>query len=108
WRLKEGNACFNPSTDCHIEGLEDPVLTLPVAQASCIAGGTFFLGEASSAFNGAYIFGDFGKSRVWAARPQGDTLVDLTEIGSVSRIGSFDRDREGRILVSAIGTNATN
>ncbi len=108
WRLREGNVCFNPAQNCPSSvGLERPVLVLPHTEASCITGGVFFAGPVS-AFNGTYIFGDFGTSRVWASRVQNDTLVDLTEIGTVSRVVSFDRDRKGRILVSAIGTTATN
>ncbi len=107
WRLREANVCFNPSSGCPSEGLQHPALSLAHSEASCIVGGTFFVGPVSP-FNGAYIFGDFGTSRIWAARVQGDTLVNVTEIGTVNRLVSFDRDREGRILVSAIGTNATN
>jgi len=107
WRLREGNVCFDPAQDCPSAGLEPPVLVLPHTQASCIIGGAFFVGPVS-AFNGTYIFGDFGTSRVWAARVQGDTLANLTEIGSVSRLASFDRDRQGRILASSLGSTATN
>lgn len=106
WRLREGNVCFNPAENCQSTGLEKPLLVLPHTQASCITGGVFFVGP-TSAFNGTYIFGDFGTSRVWASRVQGDTLVDLTEIATVARVVSFDRDRQGRILVTAHGTTAT-
>src|SRR5690606_948170 len=108
WRLREGNVCFNPATGCPSEGLQRNALVLPHAQASCITGGAFFTSSAAPrAFHGTYLVADFGTSRVWAARPQGDTLLNLAEIGSVSRVASFDRDRHGRILVTAHGTTTT-
>src|SRR5690606_6473935 len=53
--------------------------------------------------DGTYIFGDFGTSRVWASRVQNDSLVNLTEIATISRVVSFDRDKQGRILVTTHG-----
>lgn len=109
WRIREGNACFNPSSGCTSEGLLPPALTLARAAATCIVGGAFFVGPAS-AFNGAYIFGDHGTNRVWAARVQNDSLVDLTELGTVNKVVSFDRDRAGRILATTMSSssNITN
>jgi glucose/arabinose dehydrogenase len=102
WRQREGDACFSPATDCLSVGLQWPALTLPRSSATVITGGVFFIGDASSPFNGAYIFGDHGTHKVWATRLQGDTLVDLTEIGSVNKVASFDRDRQGRVLATTI------
>lgn len=103
WRIREGNACFNPSSGCTSAGLQAPALVLGRTAATCITGGTFFVGSPSSAFNDTYIFGDFGTSRVWASRVQGDSLVNLTEIATISRVVSFDRDKQGRILVTTHG-----
>lgn len=111
WRQREGNACFNPKTNCLSTGVQAPALVLPhsssglssdSASATCITGGVFFTGNASSEFNGTYIFGDHGTHRVWAARLLGDSLVDLTKIGSVNKVASFDRDRQGRVLATTI------
>jgi glucose/arabinose dehydrogenase len=102
WRQREGNACYNPSTNCLSTGLQAPALVLPRSSATCITGGVFFAGASSAEFNGTYIFGDHGTHRVWAARLQGDTLVDLTQIGSVNKVASFDRDRQGRVLATTI------
>jgi glucose/arabinose dehydrogenase len=104
WRIREGNACYNPSTNCQSlsAGFQAPALTLTTSQGTCIAGGTFFLGNSASAFHGTYIFGDHGSHRVWATRVQGDSLVGMTQIGSVNKVVSFDRDRQGRILATTI------
>ncbi len=104
WRIREGIGCFNPSTNCQSlsAGFQAPALALPTSQATCITGGTFYKGDPASPFDGAYIFGDHGSHRVWAARVQGDSLVNLTQIGSVNKVVSFDRDRQGRILATTI------
>lgn len=109
WSIMEANSCFNhdgsftsPLSSCNTAGIKQPALALPHTTATCITGGTFFIGNPSSAFDGTYIFGDHGKHTVWAARVQGDTLVDLTQIGSVNKVASFDRDREGRVLATSI------
>lgn len=102
WRLREGPVCFNPAENCPSEGLLPPALALPASIATCITGGTFFMGAPSSPFHGTYIFGDHGKHTVWAARVQGDSLVDLTSIGSVNKVVSFDRDHQGNVLATSI------
>ncbi len=107
WRLREGPVCFNPATNCPSEGLVPPALSLPHLNPSSITGGVFFTSVASSPFNGTYIFGDYGSFHVWAARVQGDSLVDLTEIGSVNKVVSFDRDHQGNILATSISSSTS-
>jgi glucose/arabinose dehydrogenase len=102
WRQREGLSCFNPATNCLSAGFQDPALTMQRSHATSITGGVFFMGNASSAFNGAYIFGDYGTHHVWAARVQNGKLVDSTRIGSVNKVVSFDRDLQGRILATSI------
>jgi glucose/arabinose dehydrogenase len=102
WRLREGPACFNPSTNCPSAGLQPPALSLQRSHASSVTGGVFFMGDPASAYHGAYIFGDYGTHHVWAARVQNGMLVDSTRIGSVNKVVSFDRDRQGRILATSI------
>jgi glucose/arabinose dehydrogenase len=107
WRLREGPACFNPSTGCPSEGLQPPIQTMQRTHASSITGGVFFMGDPSSAYHGAYVFGDYGTHRLWAFRYQNGALVDSTVIGSINKVVSFDRDRQGRILATSISpTNA--
>jgi glucose/arabinose dehydrogenase len=105
WRLREGPVCFNPSTGCPSEGILPPALSIPSPSTSSITGGVFFTGTPSSAYNGAYIFGDYGTHRIWAARVQDGNLIDTTVIGSLSKVVSFDRDRRGRILATSISPN---
>jgi glucose/arabinose dehydrogenase len=103
WRLREAHVCFNPATNCPSEGLQPPAISIPSSLAGSVTGGTFFTGTPSSAFNNTYIFGDYGTHRVWAFKVGANgALSDSTVIGSVNKVVSFDRDRQGRILATSI------
>jgi glucose/arabinose dehydrogenase len=102
WRLREGPICYNPSTGCPSAGILPPAVSLQRSHASSITGGVFFQGTPGSAFDGAYIFGDYGTHRIWAMRARNDSLVDSTVIGKLSKVVSFDRDRQGRVLATSI------
>jgi glucose/arabinose dehydrogenase len=102
WRLMEAASCYNPSTNCPTAGLQVPALAIASPSNTSITGGTFFMGNPSSAYHGTYIFGDYGSHNVWAARVQNGALVDTVRIGSVNKVVSFDRDRQGRILATSI------
>jgi hypothetical protein len=113
WSIMEGNSCFNhdgsftsPLSSCTTTGITQPALAISHTTATCITGGTFFTGNPASAFDGTYIFGDHGKHTIWAARVQGDTLVDLTAIGNIKKVTSFDRDRQGRILATDVSPDS--
>ena len=102
WRLREGPVCFNPATDCPSDGLQLPALSLPSQKPSSITGGVFFQRPPATAYHGTYIFGDYGSYHVWAARIEDDSLVNLTEIGSVNKVVSFDLDNQGNVLATSI------
>jgi len=107
WRVVEAVACFNPTTNCQSAGFQKPALAIASPSNTSITGGVFFTGSQASAFNGTYIFGDYGTHQVWATRVQGDSLVNLTVIGSVNKVVSFDRDRQGRVLATSISPTTT-
>ena len=102
WRVMEAASCFNPSTGCQTAGFQMPALSIASPSNTSITGGVFFTGNPSSAYHGTYIFGDYGSHNVWAARVQNGMLTDSVRIGSVNKVVSFDRDRQGRILATSI------
>lgn len=68
WRLKEGFACFNPSTNCDPGGLTDPVLVYSHGGTPfrcSITGGFVYRGPSVPALNGHYLYGDYCSSQVW-------------------------------------------
>jgi glucose/arabinose dehydrogenase len=102
WRQREAASCFNPSSNCLSTGLQAPALSIASPTNTSITGGVFFIGNPSSAYHGTYIFGDYGSHIIRAARVRNDSLVDTTRIGSVNKVVSFDRDRQGRVLATSI------
>lgn len=107
WRLREGAFCFNPSSGCPSENLTPPALTMQRSHAASITGGTFFAGDPESAYHGVYIFGDYVRNHVWAARVADGTLTDSTRIGEVFNVSSFDRDAYGRVFAVSLSNSSS-
>jgi glucose/arabinose dehydrogenase len=104
WRLKEGNHCFNPSTNCDPGGLTDPVheyaLRGPLNHCSVI-GGFIYRGERMATMQGRYFFADWCSGQVWSFRLLSGQAVDLidhsNEFGYLNGITSFGQDSSGEL-----------
>jgi glucose/arabinose dehydrogenase len=103
WRRLEGDRCHEkPREKCSTAGLVAPIVSLPRAEAVSITGGEFVTAEPpSSAYAGAYIFGDYGKGTIWALRKKGDGW-ERTRIGRVPGVSSFARDSKGRLFAMGL------
>ena len=94
-----GNAAAppaGPSSD-----FADPVLVYDHRDGISITGGVEW--QAPGPLEGAYIFGDFGTGRIWAARlPEPPARVEeLTALGRFDVSPSaFARDAEGRVFLT--------
>lgn len=99
WRLKEGSQCYNPSSGCEREGLVDPVLEYDHSQGNSITGGYRYRGSAMPALKGAYIYGDFGSGRIWAAREQNGRWTAQVVANTGYNISSFGEDPNGELYV---------
>lgn len=106
WKIREGGFCFM-GTLCASAGLTAPVFTFPSRNyGNSVTGGVFFTGDTTSAFHGAYLFGDFGKGRVWAMREAGGVLKDTALLGNVLNVNSIDRDARGRVFAVSMSTSS--
>jgi glucose/arabinose dehydrogenase len=103
WKTREGNSCYSPSSGCSSAGMTPAVIAINQPVAQSITGGDFFTGNPSSLYHGVYFFGDYVTDSLWAARIVNDTATERIRIGSVSDPVSFDRDRQGRVLVVSHG-----
>ena len=116
WRRWEGDKC-QEREKCGgaSDAVVSPLVTLTRGEAVSITGGEFVTAEgtaqnpSSSAFAGAYIFGDYGKGTVWALRKKSGTQPgtqgnaqgggwERTRIGNVPAVSAFARDAKGRIF----------
>ena len=66
WRLMEGQACFNPATNCEAPGLERPVVVYANGNGRCaIIGGYVYRGTRLSALVGTYLYADLCSGEIF-------------------------------------------
>ncbi len=100
WRRMEGTACFNPSSGCNDGSLTLPVLEYGHDQGCSVTAGYRYRGEASSALEGVYFFGDFCSGRIWGATPAADGSWSMVELLDTDlAVSSFGEDEAGEIYV---------
>jgi glucose/arabinose dehydrogenase len=104
WKIWEGYHCF--SAPCDWADFTRPVLDLERHESISISGGLFFVGEPETAYDGLYIFGDYGRSRVWAMNVANDTVVERTQIATVFAVVSFNQDRFGQLQAVSIRSSS--
>ena len=103
WRLMEGRACYDPSTDCTTAGLTMPVAVYGHDAGCAVTGGYVYRGTRSPALDGTYLFSDSCSGRIWgldAAGPGRQDPVLLLESGRP--IVSFGQDDERELYVADI------
>jgi len=109
WRLKEGLACFNPSSGCDPGGLEDPIHVYNHAGGNCsITGGYVYRGTRLPQIAGTYFFGDWCSGRMWSLNYDGATVSNFTErtseldppgVATIDSLSSFGEDGRGELFV---------
>ena len=100
WRLREGDQCYNPSTNCGTAGLIDPVAVIPQPDAQSITGGYVYRGNDIPGLVGQYVVADFVTGRLWTLEEDGEgqfALVLLEETGM--NIASFAEDMASELYL---------
>jgi glucose/arabinose dehydrogenase len=105
WRLMEGSACFNPSSNCNPSG----TLTLPTheylhTEGCSVTGGFVYRGSAIPELTGHYLYSDY--CRGWLRSFRFTVLDGAIEHRSWSGIAapltvSFGRDGAGELYMIA-------
>jgi len=101
WRLKEGTHCYNPSMNCDLGGLTDPIYEYPHGSECSISGGYVYRGEAIPELQGFYLYGDYCSGTIWAAA-QDDESGEWRSAAVIvfgRRISSFGEDAAGNVYV---------
>lgn len=97
WPILEGTHCYERST-CDATGLVAPVLDYShQSDGSCVIGGFVYRGTRMPAFQGTYVYGDWGNGRVWGIPPGERAAQILAETGG--RVLSFGEDLAGEIYL---------
>lgn len=106
WRLMEGSACFNPSTNCNNGGLTLPILDYPHEDGACsVTGGFVYRGSAAPALQGTYFYADFCAGFVRSVRFTNGSAIERTEwpLLSASSITSFGQDGLNELYILTQG-----
>ena len=108
WRFREGQHCFNPSTNCPTSANGAPLID-PVAEYGhdlgvSVTGGYVYRGGALPGLVGRYIFGDFGSGRLFALIPDSGGTLQRQELLQTSlSISSFGQGSDGELYVVNYG-----
>ncbi len=96
WRLKEGDACFNPSTDCDRPGLLAPAFVYERDFGASITGGETLMHEGKE----YYVFADYvsGAIGVLQLAQPGKLLIDYRP--ERNAWSSFGKSVNGSVLIA--------
>jgi glucose/arabinose dehydrogenase len=101
WSEYEGSRPFQPGRLRGPAPFTPPTLEHDHAQARSLTGGIVYRGKKFPQLQGAYIYGDYGTGRVWAARHDGTRLLWNRELADTSlAIGGFGTNAAGDILIA--------
>jgi glucose/arabinose dehydrogenase len=106
WKIREGGLCYSPSSGCTSAGLVPASISLARSKAQSITGGAFFTGNPSSAYHGAYLFGDYVTDSLWAARFVNDSATERVCLGLLYNPASFNRDSQGRVFAVSLSSTS--
>ena len=102
WRLMEGSACYNPTTNCNSGlTLETPALEYTHQEGCSVTGGYVYRGSAIPELHGHYVYSDYCSGWLRSFRFTGDRATNQrTWAGiTVSQSVSFGRDGAGELYM---------
>ena len=99
WNIEEGDHCFSPPVGCDDTGLIDPVFEYGRDEGQSVTGGYVYRGSSMPAFQGHYLFADWGSGDLWgfdasSVLPEVQLLADTD-----MRIVSFAQDENSELYV---------
>ncbi|MBU1822022.1 MAG: PQQ-dependent sugar dehydrogenase [Bacteroidetes bacterium] len=105
WRLKEGDHCYNPSSNCEQTGLIDPVWEYSHSNGDrSVTGGYVYRGKKLPGLVGKYIYGDYVSGRVWALEAGNNTTPKNSRLaGTVSSLSTLGVDEQNELYFCSLG-----
>jgi uncharacterized repeat protein (TIGR03806 family) len=98
WSVVEGGHPFYLERQPGPHAFVTPAIVHPHSEARSITGGVTYLGKMFPEYRGAYIYGDYGTGKIWAARYDGKKIASLQEIADTPyQILGFGIDAAGEI-----------
>jgi len=98
WSVVEGGHSFYLERQTGPHPFTKPVIVHPHSEARSITGGVTYLGSKFPELRGAYIYGDYGTGKIWAARYDGKQITFHQEIADTPyQILGFGLDAAGEL-----------
>lgn len=98
WSVVEGGSPFYLERTRGPHPFARPAIVHPHSKARSITGGVTYLGSKFPELRGAYIYGDYGTGKIWAARYDGAEITFHQEIADTPyQILGFGADAAGEI-----------
>jgi len=105
WSAFEGSHPFAKDRTLGPHPITFPTLEFSHAEFRSLSGGVVYRGKAFPELTGAYVFGDFGTGRVWAARHNGTSLEWSRELlDTPLAITHVSADATGELLITDYGS----
>ncbi|MDJ0975023.1 MAG: PQQ-dependent sugar dehydrogenase [Planctomycetota bacterium] len=84
----------------------DPIVAYGRTQGSTVVGGYRYRGQDVPTLRGAYVYGDYGSTRIWALVPDGQGgMLSNEHISNLNSLVSFGEDERGELY--AVSLNGT-
>ena len=102
WRLMEGTACFNPTSNCAAgRTLVSPVVDYPHSDGCSVIGGYVYRGSMLPELTGYYLYADFCGGWLRSMKLSNRTATELRTWPGVSlpQVNSFGRDGAGELYM---------
>jgi uncharacterized repeat protein (TIGR03806 family) len=98
WSVVEGGHPFYLERQRGPHPFVTPAIVHPHSEARSITGGVTYKGSKFPEFHGAYIYGDYGTGKIWAARHDGVKVASIQEIADTPyQILGFGIDAAGEL-----------
>ena len=107
WPQMEGERCWNPATDCQMEGMERPAVLYNHADGGhcSVTGGYVYRGSEIPELYGHYFFSDWCTGFVRSFRYENGEAGEVTDwnLEDVGQITSYGVDHDGELLITTYG-----
>ncbi|GAB3518112.1 PQQ-dependent sugar dehydrogenase [Emticicia fontis] len=101
WRIKEGDDCFDSTSNCEQANLVAPVWSYRQGyKGRSVTGGFVYRGKKLPDLVGKYVFGDYVSGKLWSIRYNGSKATDSGDkIANVSSISAFGEDANKELYI---------
>jgi glucose/arabinose dehydrogenase len=105
WSRNEGGHVFRANEPLGPQPITPPTIEHPHSEFRSLTGGFVYHGKALPELEGAYVYGDWGTGRLWAAKHDGTGLEWQRELCDTPfAISQLTPDANGEILLVDYGT----